>query len=152
MKIKILVFLLFQVSNISTSFSQTLKIDNFLTPSDTLNKRRLNGLIAVGTSSYITSIVLLKSVWYDKFAASDFHFFNDYGEWRGADKMGHALTAYNESQWAYEALHWAGVRDKKAIWMGMGSGMLCQTAIEVLDGFSKDWGFSLPDMTLLPSS
>ena len=147
MKIRILIFLLFQIGKTYVCFSQTLKIDNFLTPSDTLNKRRLNGLIGVGTSSYITSIVLLKSVWYDKFAASDFHFFNDYGEWRGADKMGHALTAYNESQWAYEALHWAGVKDKKAIWMGMGSGMLCQTAIEVLDGFSKDWGFSLPDMT-----
>ncbi|MDZ7880301.1 MAG: DUF2279 domain-containing protein [Saprospiraceae bacterium] len=74
-------------------------------------------------------------------------FFNDYGEWRGADKMGHALTAYNESKWAYESLRWAGVKDKKAIWLGMASGMLCQTAIEVLDGFSKDWGFSLPDMT-----
>src|SRR5690606_24715561 len=83
--------------------------------------------------------------WYKQFPRTHFHFFDDHREWHGMDKTGHLYTASFESIWAYEIARWTGIREKPAIWTGAALGMLFQTTVEVLDGFSSKWGFSLSD-------
>lgn len=146
MKQIILSIVLFNVLIINTLNSQTVAKSNFFTPSDTFNKKRLNGLMTAGTIGYTTSFVLLYKVWYANEKLTAFHFFDDNGEWLLADKIGHSLTAYNESKWAYEAFRWAGVKNKKAVWAGMAVGTLYQTTFEMMDGLSEGWGFSLGDV------
>ena len=62
------------------------------------------------------------------------------------DKLGHSFTAYFESRWVYAGARWAGIPRKKAIWWGVGLGTLFQGSIEILDAFSEEWGFSVPDI------
>jgi hypothetical protein len=62
------------------------------------------------------------------------------------DKAGHAISAYQVTRYGYEALRWAGVEEKKSIWLGAGYSFLWLTTVEVLDGFSAEWGFSTGDM------
>src|SRR6185295_5087521 len=40
---------------------------------------------------------------------------------------------------------WGGLGRGKAIWFGGMLGSVYQTTIEVLDGYSKEWGFSVGD-------
>lgn len=61
------------------------------------------------------------------------------------DKIGHLTTAYRFGEHGINALRWAGVDDKNAIWQGGISGLVYLTGIEFFDGFSKDYGFSWGD-------
>ena len=62
------------------------------------------------------------------------------------DKAGHFWTTFHESRLSVEALRWAGVSEKKAIWYGSLVGLALQTPIELLDGYSAGYGFSKSDM------
>jgi hypothetical protein len=46
-----------------------------------------------------------------------------------------------------ELWRWAGLSGKKSIWIGGLSGVAYQSVIEVLDGFSSQYGFSVGDFT-----
>ncbi len=121
------------------------RLNQLFTPADTFNKARfwaLNGTAAVG---YSGAVYGLSQIWYAQFEQSSFHFFNDMGEWKDMDKAGHLFTAYFETKWATQAYRWTGVENKKAIWLGGMVGTLFQSTIEVMDGFSAKWGFSLGD-------
>ncbi len=146
MKQIILCTLLFKILIINTLNSQTMKKNDFFTASDTFNKKRLNTLLTAGAIGYTTSFILLYKVWYANEKLTTFHLFDDNGEWLLADKIGHTLTAYNESQWAFEAFRWAGVKNNKAVWAGMAAGTLFQTTFEYMDGLSEGWGFSMGDV------
>ena len=61
------------------------------------------------------------------------------------DKLGHALTTYTIGLNAHDALRWAGMEEKKAIWIGGSTGWAYLSMIEVMDGFSSGWGFSWGD-------
>ena len=61
------------------------------------------------------------------------------------DKIGHVYSAYAESKASMELWRWTGISRKKRIWLGGMSGAMYQTAIEVLDGFSSEWGWSWGD-------
>jgi hypothetical protein len=62
------------------------------------------------------------------------------------DKAGHAYTTYFESKWVGDLYRWAGLPQRKAAYIGTAAGMLFQTSLEMLDGFSAQWGFSWGDM------
>ncbi|MBU2649312.1 MAG: YfiM family protein [Bacteroidetes bacterium] len=113
---------------------------------DTLNKKRLTGLIITETIAYSATMAGLYQLWYKNYPSSSFHFINDNQEWLLMDKAGHATTAYYLGRINYNALRWAGVKDKKAVWYGGASGLLFVTTIEVFDGFSKEWGASTGDI------
>lgn len=130
---------------LSQSQAQT-KAELFFRNSDTLNKKRVYGLVGASVAGYGTAVYFLDKLWYSGYERSSFQFFNDNGEWLLMDKGGHVLTAYVESKWAYQAFRWAGVKDKKAIISGIVAGTIYQTTIEILDGFSKQWGFSTGDV------
>jgi len=119
---------------------------SFWTPSDTLNPKRFWTLAGGGALVYTTASIGLYQVWYKDYPLGKFRIFDDWGEWENMDKWGHFITAYTESYLAYKGARWTGVDQKSAVWIGAGVGMLLQGTIEVMDGFSERWGFSLHDM------
>lgn len=118
----------------------------FLTPSKLHNKGRDN--LVVGTSVGLGGGILggLSYLWYSGYERTPFHLFNDGLEWRGMDKVGHAVTAFHVAEYIGNWYEWAGVSRKKAAWRGALTSFAFQGAIEVLDGFSEEWGFSVADI------
>ncbi|MBK7099246.1 MAG: DUF2279 domain-containing protein [Sphingobacteriales bacterium] len=58
----------------------------------------------------------------------------------------HAWSAYQLTSASYRAWKWTGVNEKKALLYAGISGPGFLTVIEILDGFSQGWGFSMGDM------
>jgi hypothetical protein len=127
-------------------FAQQKEQLSFFQPADTLNNWRFWGSAATGATIYTGAMIGLNEVWYAEYERSKFHFFNDLGEWEDIDKMGHWVTAYAEANWVYKGARWTGLEERKALWLGVAMGSLFQISVETLDGFSKEWGFSVPDV------
>ena len=109
------------------------------------NKKRIRLVTAANVAVYGGTLIGLNAIWYSKYPRSGFHFFNDDNEWLQVDKVGHIYSAYTESRATMEAWRWAGLSRKKNIWIGGLSGVAYQSIIEVLDGFSAEYGFSPGD-------
>ncbi len=92
------------------------------------------------------SFVALNQAWYADYPKQPFHFFNDWPEWQQMDKAGHVWTAYQISRLSGDIWTWTGISTRKAVWLGGISGVAYQSIIEILDGFSEKWGFSMYDM------
>jgi len=88
----------------------------------------------------------LNKTWYADYPRSDFHFYNDWKEWQQMDKAGHAWSSYQISNHTSKIWQWAGMEKKKAVMIGGISGMAYLSIIEILDGYSDKWGFSIPDI------
>ncbi len=112
-----------------------------------IHKGRLIGVFAIQGSLYFASLGGLYVAWYKNYPQSSFHFFNDNSEWMQLDKSGHAITANYVSRIGYESYKWSGIERKKAIWFGGLLGFAYLLNIEILDGFSSQWGFSVGDFT-----
>lgn len=97
-------------------------------------------------AGWAASYIALNKAWYADYPKSDFHFFNDNGEWNQMDKAGHIWTTYQVSRISAGLWKWGGLSDHKSIWLGGITGMAYQSIIEIQDGFSKEWGFSWGDM------
>ncbi|HQW43274.1 MAG: DUF2279 domain-containing protein [Chitinophagaceae bacterium] len=109
-------------------------------------KKKRIWLVAGGNVvAYSTTMIGLYSAWYKDYPQSGFHSFNDWPEWKQVDKVGHFYSAYIESRASMELWRWTGIERKKRIWIGGMSGAFYQTVIEVLDGFSAEWGWSWAD-------
>jgi hypothetical protein len=105
------------------------------------------GLMSAGIAVAYTGVsVGLAGAWYSEYELGKFHTFDDWYGWRQMDKFGHLMTTYFESKWVGHLYHWAGVPKKKAAWIGFGAGMLFQTTVELMDGFSEKWGWSWWDI------
>ncbi|NLR80492.1 DUF2279 domain-containing protein [Chitinophaga eiseniae] len=104
--------------------------------------------ILTGTTAalYGASLAALNTAWYKGYPRSSFHFFNDMGEWNQMDKAGHIFSAYFIGKYSREMWRWSGLPRKKQIWIGGLTGFAFQSVVEVLDGFSSEWGFSWGDM------
>ena len=63
------------------------------------------------------------------------------------DKFSHATAAYTFGRVGYELLRLPGVEKKKAVWYGGTAGFVYLAAIELMDGFSEEWGASPGDLT-----
>lgn len=96
---------------------------------------------------YSAILVYLNSAWYADYLRGSFRFFNDNAEWLQIDKVGHMYGAYIESRTSMELWRWTGIDRKKRIWIGGLSGAVYQTVIEILDGFSQEWGWSWGDFS-----
>lgn len=107
--------------------------------------KRTKIVIAGNAIAYGGTMVALYTAWYKNYPQTGFHFFNDNKEWLQVDKVGHAWSAYNEGRASIQMWSWAGLQHKNAVWIGGLSGLAYQSIIEVLDGFSSEWGFSWGD-------
>lgn len=109
------------------------------------NPKRIRLVSAAHVVVYGGSITGLSIMWYSKQPRSSFHFFNDDAEWLQVDKVGHFYGAYSMGRASHAMWKWAGMSRKKSIWLGGLSGLAFQSIIEVLDGFSTEYGFSPGD-------
>jgi uncharacterized protein YfiM (DUF2279 family) len=109
-------------------------------------RSRVRIIAATNIIGYGAAMAALYSTWYKDYPQSNLHSFNDFGEWKGIDKIGHAYAVYAESLASMELWRWTGIDRKKRIWIGGLSGPVYHTVIEVLDGFSAQWGWSWADV------
>lgn len=112
---------------------------------DTLHRGRSRTAIITGSVVYTGAVISLNNLWYDEYPRTSFHFFDDSKEWQQVDKLGHMFTTYFESDWCYYIARWTGMKRKSSIWTGALVATGLQTTVEVLDGFSSGWGFSMYD-------
>jgi len=128
-----------------TGFAQS-EINNFLTPSDSLNKSRRNAVVLSEVAISAGILVGLNQLWYSDYPKSDFHFINDNAEWLQMDKAGHVFSAYHLGRFGKEALQWSGASRKSQLIYGSTLGFAFLTAVEVMDGYSSNWGASWGDV------
>lgn len=114
--------------------------------SDSLNKKKLNKYIGVSSVAYGAALLGLNQVWYSGHERQSFHFFNDNREWQQLDKIGHFYSAYQISHVGIKALKSTGLRSDKAYFWGGMVGLIVLTPIEILDGFSAEYGASWGDV------
>lgn len=135
---------LFLLLSSSIIYAQSGK-ERFLKPSDTLNKSRKSAVIIAESGIMGMSLLGLSTIWYDDFSRSKFHTYNDWEEWNQIDKIGHVYSAYQLARLSSDAFNWAGTSKKEQLLYGAGASLLFLSSIEVLDGFSDEWGFSWYD-------
>ena len=122
------------------------KFESFLTPSDTLNKKRQNTVIVTEATLASVTLLGLNQLWYADYPRSNFHFINDNNEWLQMDKVGHMYSAYHLGRFGAEMMNWSGASQKNRLVYGATLGFAFLTAVEVLDGFSSEWGASSGDI------
>jgi len=130
----------------ATVFQQVGAQQYFLPPSDQYRPDRVKKIVWSESAVFVLTSVGLYYLWYKKFPKSRFHFINDNREWFQIDKVGHATTAYNVSVMQHDLLRWSGVKPNQAIVGGALTSLAFLSIVEIMDGFSKGWGFSPGDM------
>tara|TARA_B100000035_G_scaffold159242_1_gene135782 strand:- start:30 stop:905 length:876 start_codon:yes stop_codon:yes gene_type:complete len=131
----VFLILLFNNNLFSTNFSINPKEKN----------KKLNQLILYEVGTYSLGLVAMNELWYKNYPKSNFHFINDNSSWLQMDKMGHITTSYYSGINGIKIYRWAGIDEKKAIWIGGLRGTFYNSIIEILDGFSENWGASMGD-------
>ena len=112
----------------------------------TVNRKQLRNVIVFESAVAVTSLAGLSLLWYADYPKSSFHFINDNDEWLQMDKFAHVTASYYIGKVGYELLRSAGVERKKAIWFGGSTGFVYLGMVEILDGFSAQWGASMGDV------
>lgn len=118
----------------------------FFAPADSLDHQRFGWSLGLGTTSYVAGSTWLYTSWYADYPMGRFRTFDDSREWMGMDKAGHIFSAYMQGAICYRGAKWTGLSENKSILVGAISGGLFQTTVEVMDGFSEQWGFSVADL------
>ena len=130
-------FLLFSLLiQISYSAQQKNKRDS------TKKKNIILNTTALGATSL--SYYGLYNLWYKKYPQTSFHFFNDLEEWNYIDKSGHIYSSYQVARKSHLFLVKKDIENpvEKSCFYSL----FFMLGIEVLDGFSKEWGFSNYDL------
>jgi len=116
---------------------------------DTLTHHQKRNLIiasSVTSLGYAGSMYGLYKTWYKDQASGRFHFFNDLPEWRGMDKLGHFTTSWWISHALNETQKVINLPEKSSIIRSAATSLAFMTTIEIFDGFSSGYGFSVADM------
>ena len=119
---------------------------SFWQKSDTSHTKRKNLVFITETAAASIALIGLNQLWYADFDRSSFHTINDNSEWLQMDKAGHVISSYYIGKMGMNALDWAGQSKKNQLLYGATLGFAFLGAVEVLDGFSKEWGFSTGDL------
>jgi uncharacterized protein YfiM (DUF2279 family) len=121
-------------------------VDAFLSPADSLQISRRNAVVSTEVAFSSVAIIGLSQLWYADYPKSNFHFINDANEWQQLDKAGHVFSSYHLGRFSKEALAWSGVSKRDQLLYGATFGFAFLTAVEVLDGYSAQWGASWSDV------
>lgn len=143
---QLLVFLLV-IGSVSIASAQKTQFE-WKTYSDTIFKPRAYVLGGLSAGVWVGSVVGLNQLWYVNEPRSKFHTFDDSREWMQMDKAGHFFTCYAIGYYYMDLMRWSGFNRQTSIWAGGFMGSFYMAGIEVLDGFSDAWGFSLSDFTV----
>ena len=113
---------------------------------DSLTNSKTNRYLIGAGVTYAAGIVALNQIWYKGHERESFHFFNDNKEWKQMDKFGHFYSTYQIGHLGIKALRNTNLDKEKAyIWGGM-VGFIALLPIEILDGFSSEYGASWGDL------
>ena len=123
------------------------RIDAFFTPADSLHISRRTAVVVSESALSATALVGLSQLWYADYPRSNFHVIDDSTEWMQLDKAGHLFSSYHLGRFSAEALAWSGVSRKDQLLYGATYGFAFLSAVEVLDGYSAQWGASWSDVT-----
>ncbi|WP_229248589.1 DUF2279 domain-containing protein [Dyadobacter sandarakinus] len=139
------ILLVFLLSGREALFAQTnsarVQADTAVRP----NYKRLRGIFAGQSALYLGTLYGLSRSWY-KNPLTNFTIKDDTYEWLQMDKMGHLYTSYQIARHTAAIYRKTGISKKQMLIYGAVSGIIFQTPIEILDGFSPDYGFSPGDM------
>ena len=139
------IYALFLILISSVVFSQT-KFNSFFVASDSLNVSRRNAVVVSEAAIASITLVGLNQLWYADYERSKFHTLNDNDEWLQMDKFGHAFSSYQMGKHGAQLLNWSGVSKKDQLLYGATLGFSFLSAVEILDGYSEEWGFSWGDI------
>ena len=89
-------------------------------------------------------LVFSKGWWDDE--DSHFHFENDFDYALNLDKLGHFAAGVALGEGFYEGYRWAGATEFQSYLFAGLSAMMTHIAIDVKDGYSPEWGFSIFDV------
>ena len=96
-------------------------------------------------AAYLISLLWLSSVWYN--AYTGFHFFDDLFEWEYLDKFGHFFSSFHLGLFFYKVFGDSQNLNPsfKKKWICF-AGFVLLLPIEILDGFSMNYGASPADL------
>ena len=130
-------FLLVFITSVNSSFAQEKnRIDS------TRKKNIILNSTALGTTTL--AYFGLYNLWYKNYPQTSFHFFNDIEEWNYMDKAGHIYSSYQVARKSHLFLNKKNIENpiEKSCFYSL----FFMLGIEVLDGFSREWGFSNYDL------
>jgi len=113
---------------------------------DSINSKRLNTFLITTGVAYSASLVALNQLWYSDYPKESFHFFDDSEEWLQMDKVGHFYSTFHLSQAGSKAFQWTGMSNKKSSLWGSALGVALMLPIELMDGYSSEYGASSTDV------
>ncbi len=122
------------------------KIESFLKPSDSLNHVRQNTVFITQAVTTSATLLALNQLWYKDYPKSKFHLINDNAQWLQMDKAGHVFSAYHVGRVGAEMLEWSGSDKKTQRLYGATLGFTFLSLVEIMDGFSAEWGASYGDI------
>lgn len=102
-------------------------------------------MAALGVTTYSTATYALYNSWYKDYPKTKFHYFNDGKEWLQMDKVGHVFSSYFQTSYSYDVAKWTGLSNTQSVLTGAAIALISQTTLEVMDGYSQEWGFSMAD-------
>jgi len=111
-----------------------------------LKTGRIRIALLLSFVTYTGIIVLLGTAWYSPQWITGFHFFNDAPEWKQMDKFAHFFWAFQISSLLARLMLWAGMDLRDSAKAGAILGFLFVSSIELMDGFSVDYGASIFDV------
>ena len=109
------------------------------------NHKKQNQVAYSQIIGYTANFASLYAFWYKDYPKTNFHFFDDNGQYLQVDKASHFYAAYLGGRLSMQMWKWAGASKNKYVWLGGMSGLAYESLIEVMDGFSERWGFSWGD-------
>jgi len=119
--------------------------ENEVNPEKSYNPARLKWVTGAHIAGFTGSLLLLNEAWYKNHPRSSFHFHDDLHDWKQMDKGGHIVSAYHLSRFSHYSFRWSGLNNRQSALWGSISANLFLATIEVLDGFSEEWGASWSD-------
>jgi uncharacterized protein YfiM (DUF2279 family) len=140
--------LLFSIILLPNCYSQQIVDENstnFFKPSDTLNIPRRTTVIISESVLTAGAVVALNQYWYKDQVKSSFRFNHDANGWGMMDKAAHGFFSYQLTRFTAEAFNWSGESKENQLIYGAAFGFGAGVAKEVLDGFTKEWGWSWYD-------
>jgi len=141
LKLRFLIICFFLLQNLSLHPNSSNSFSNYK-----INESKKRNLIIIESSLYAGALISLNQLWYKNYPKSSFHFINDNKSWLQMDKLGHFTTSYYVGVLGIKSYKWAGFSERQSIWLGGMTGTFFQSAIEILDGFSNEWGASSGDL------
>lgn len=108
-----------------------------------VQRRRTLKYAYAGT--YVASTIGFYQLWYKDYEQSSFHFFNDNKQWLQMDKLGHAYSTYTLTKLSSKTFQWAKFNKQQSALYASAASFTFLTTIELMDAYSKKWGFSWGD-------